>query len=367
MVRLVWEGFYLDGKIADKKPASVELTPESLRIRVSNGESLVWPYHEIRQVQGLYAGDPVRLEHGDTIPESLIIDDSDFLVSLHSLAPQKTGHFHNPANRSLRTRLTVYAGLGILAAGVLLYFWGIPMLAAVATPMIPVEWEKGIGKSVLEALAPEEKQCKDPELNKALNDITAMLAAHDHSGYSFRVYVVDSNQVNALALPGGSIIIFRGLIEKTESPDEIAGVLAHEMQHITRRHATKRIIEDSSTGLMISAVTGDLTGAMMYTVKIANMLAQLSYSRSDEDEADEEGMKMVLASGIDPSGMIRLFETIKEQNTIPGFLQYVSTHPDMNKRIERLRKLSEEGSAQTHRKLPGAGSWSRLKQNCTDA
>jgi len=367
LIRLKWEGHYLDGKTAGKKPAAVELTNDSLMIRTAGGINLVWPYHEIRQAQGFYGREPVRLEHGGKMPEVLIIDDPEFLNSLHELSPDITRHFHNPTTRSLRRRLTVYAAAGILGAGFCLYFWGIPFAAALVAPRIPMEWERNLGQSTLSALAPEEARCKDAELNETISRITEVLTAGTPAAYPFRVYVVESDMVNAVALPGGNIIIFSGLLERTGSPEELAGVIAHEIQHITKRHALKRIIEDSSTGLMISAVTGDVTGAMVYGVKIAHMLARLRYSRQDEEEADREGMRMILSAGVDPGGMIRFFETIEDENTAPGILQYVSTHPDMRQRTLKLRQLADSGDKPfgKYRPLPKREEWDRLRKSCS--
>jgi len=126
---------------------------------------------------------------------------------------------------------------------------------------------------------------------------------------SFKVFVVKSSIFNAVALPGGNIVVFSGLLENAESPESLAAVLAHEMQHIKKRHVTKKIIEDSSTGLIISAVSGDVTGSMLYGAKIARTLAVLSYSRQDEEEADDEGMKMLIAANIDPEAMINFLKS----------------------------------------------------------
>ncbi|HQO81255.1 MAG TPA: M48 family metallopeptidase [Deltaproteobacteria bacterium] len=366
MIRIIWDGHYLDGKTAEKKPASIELTSDSLKIRVPGGGYRVWPYREIRQVQGFYGGEPVRLERGDAAPEILIIDDPEILSSLHEFSPEAAGRFHNPAFRPLRRRMTIYAAIGIVCAGLGIYFWGIPLMAELAAPLVPMEWEKRLGRSTLSVLAPEEMQCTDPKLDDAVRRITEILAAREPQSYPFRVYVVKSPMINALALPGGNIIIFSGLLEKTGSPEELAGVIAHEIQHITKRHALKRIIKDSSTGLMISAVTGDVTGAMVYGAKIAHMLAQLRYSRQDEEEADREGMHMLISAGIDPNGMIGFFETMQEQETMPGILQYVATHPDTGRRILQLKQLASaaEKAGGEYRSLPGKHDWDRLRKSC---
>jgi Zn-dependent protease with chaperone function len=367
MVRLVWDGHYLDGQTADKIPATIELAHDSLKIHAAGGVCLEWPYREIRQTQGFYGSEPVRLERGGGTPEALIIPDPDFLSSLHELSPGHARHVFNPAHRPLRRRLTLYAALGTVIVGLGVYFWLIPFAAELFAPCVPVQWETRLGESMLQSLAPEERRCTGPELDQALGGIVAVITAGDPGPYSFRVHVVNYPMVNALALPGGNIVVFRGLLEATGSPGELAGVIAHEIQHITRRHTTKRIIRDSSTGLLISAATGDITGVSMFGAKAAHTLARLRYSRQDEEEADREGMRMIISAGIDPQGMVRFFETLEEQSPGSGtLLEYVATHPEIGRRVMDLKRFASLAGepAGGYAALPGKEDWERIKKSC---
>ena len=364
MIQITWQGYYLDGKTADKQAVEIQLQSESLRITTKTGAVFFWPYQEIRQTQGFYRDEPVQLERGGKIPEILLIKDHEFLTSLHNFTPKAVKRFHNPAQRGLRLRLTIYAAAGIIALGFFFYIWGIPLLAKAITPHIPLSWEKGMGESILSMVAPEEKLCNDKKLQQAIDEIVARLSAADPGPYSFKVFVVKSPIFNAVALPGGNIVVFGGLLEKTPSPEALAAVLAHEMQHIKKRHVTKRIIEDSSTGLIISAVSGDVTGSMLYGVKIAHNLAMLSYSRQDEEEADAGGMKTLLAANIDPEAMIHFFEIMKEKNHKFKMPQYLSTHPDLDERIARLKTIIAQAKTSRHNyvKLSAGNNWNQLKK-----
>jgi predicted Zn-dependent protease len=139
------------------------------------------------------------------------------------------------------------------------------------------------------------------------------------------------------------------------------------MQHIKKRHVTKRIIEDSSTGLIISAISGDVTGSMLYGIKIARNLAMLSYSRQDEEEADRGGMKMLLAANLDPDAMISFFEILKEKNAKFKMPQYLSTHPDLDERISRLKTVIAQAntSRSASIKLSAGNNWNQIKKWCT--
>jgi predicted Zn-dependent protease len=245
-----------------------------------------------------------------------------------------------------------------------LYFWGIPALASFLAPRIPVAWEEQLGQSVVRQLAPSERQCTDPVRVRKVEEILAALASSvPQAPYSFRVIVVNDPSVNALAIPGGTIVVFQGLLEKTRTPEELAGVLAHEMQHILRRHGTRALLQQVSTRVLLAAAVGDAKG-LSYGMEGAQVLGMLRYSRQYEEEADAEGIRMLIASRIDPRGFITFFETIKKDGEksfkIPA---YLSTHPDMEGRIQRLRTLASGAPVPRTRLLPGY-EWQDMRDFC---
>jgi predicted Zn-dependent protease len=159
------------------------------------------------------------------------------------------------------------------------------------------------------------------------------------------------------------VVIFHGLLERTRTPEELAGVMAHELQHVLLRHTTRAVIQDVGTGLLLMALTGDMTGPLAYGLETARALGELRYSRRAEAEADREGMKMLLAARVDPAGMIAFFETIrKEEGTQPEALKYLSSHPMPAERIARLKALTATaGPAEPV--LPGE-DWPALTKRC---
>jgi predicted Zn-dependent protease len=230
---------------------------------------------------------------------------------------------------------------------------------------VPVAWEEALGRSAVSYLAPPERRCGDPALGAAMDAIVArLLAAGPPSPYTMRVYVVNRPVVNALAAPGGHVVIFHGLLERTSTPEELAGVVAHELQHILRRHTTRAVIQDVGTGLLLMALTGDVTGPLAYGLQTARALGELRYSRRAEDEADVEGMKMLLAARVDPAGMIAFFEKIqKEEGAQPKALTYLSSHPMPEERIARLKSLAASASGLAEPLLRGE-DWPALIKRC---
>ncbi len=361
-----WTGFYLDGVTADRRRVTIRLLPNGLFVTTETGKTLSWRYDEIRQTQGFYTGEEVRLEHGRPNPEVLIVQDRTFLIGLTRLMPRLATRVHDPARRATRVALTLAAAavsIGIVAA---LYLWAIPALAALAAPRVPISWEEQLGRSVVQRLAPPEARCDDPALTRRIEEIAAALTAPlPRSPYTFRVIVANDPTFNALAAPGGYIVVFRGLLKKTRTPEELAGVLAHEMQHVLRRHTTRALLHHASAGLLLAALTGDASGAMAFGLESARTLGVLQYSRRHEAEADEEGLRMVAAAGIDPDGMIAFFETLNEEAAdLPGMLKYLSTHPSTAERIDHLRALAAHTNRGPTLSLPH-DDWLALRDACS--
>jgi predicted Zn-dependent protease len=338
---------------------------EGVEVTPANGAPRLWPYRELRQTQGFYAGEEVRLERGLELGETLLVSDTAFLESLREVAPHVGGRFHDPGRRAARIRWTVVAAAGVIATAAAIYVWGIPALAALVAPRVPVTWEESVGRAAVSHLAPPGRRCGDPELARVIDETVRRLTAPGPpSPYTFRVSVVDRPLVNALAVPGGYVVVFRGLLERTATAEELAGVLAHELQHVLQRHATRAVIQDASTGLLLMALTGDVTGPLAYGLQTARTLGDLRYSRRAEEEADTEGMKMMLAARLDPSGMITFFERIQqEEGPTPKALTYLSTHPLAADRIGRLKAMAAAWTG-TPEPLRPADRWVDLAKRC---
>lgn len=339
-----WQGYYLDGKTAARRQVAIRLMRSGLEVIAEKGTTDWWPYSAIRQTQGFYAGEEVRLEKGGEFAEVLLISDAAFLSALHRAAPEVATRFHDPARRRMRAKLTLVAALTVIGITIVLYFWGIPAMAGVVASRVPVAWEEQLGQSVVEQLASSSSECTDPIRIKAIEQImTSLAGALPNSPYTFRVTVIDNSTVNAFAAPGGYIVVMKGLLERTRTAEELAGVLAHEMQHIEKRHATRMMIQHASTGLLITALTGGGSDASVWGLEGARTLGILRYSRGHEEEADAEGLRLLVAANIDPKGMITFFDGLrKEEKGAPTFLHYLSTHPSTEDRIGKLRSMSAQ-------------------------
>jgi beta-barrel assembly-enhancing protease len=361
----LWQGYYLDGHTAIRHPVTIQFATTALHIVKADGNTIDWPYGKITQTQGAYEGEQIRLEHGGPLPQTVTVEDLAFLTALQQAAASNAAHFHNPQQRPLRLRLTILAGIALMGVTACFYVWGIPGLATFLAPRIPVSWEEQLGASVLAQLAPSDTRCVDLNRFPALETVVARLSrAMPDSPYRIQLTVVDNPVMNAFALPGGQVVVFRGLLEATETSEQLAGVLAHELQHIYKQHPTRAIIEQASTSLLIAAVSGDFTGALAYGIEGARLLGVLRYSRLHEDEADREGLRLLQAVGIDPAEMIAFYRIMEAQHPHEAVTpSSLSTHPDTNERIETLIALA--GPPPPHPvKLFSQEAWKDLRSLC---
>lgn len=362
--RTEWQGYYFDGRTPTRHPVTVSIQSGGLNLAHEDGTSIGWGYEEIRQTQGYHFNEPVRLERGGDIPEALVVADQKFLEAIHQVATGNASHLHNPALRSSWGKVVLVAGVGVILVGWLMYVWGIPALAGEIAARIPVSWEERIGRSVVEQMAPTQMKCPDTEGMKVLEEIVSSLAAGaGDSPYQFRVTVVKGSVVNAFAAPGGYLVIYEGLLRQTETPEELAGVLAHEIEHCLQRHPTRALFRRMSTQALVALLTGG-EEALGGVLQMATVLGELRYSRRDEEAADRGGLAMIEAAKMDPQGMITFLGRLRKETAHrEGGLGYFSTHPQISERIANLKRRVDQAQYTPVPLLPSY-TWSEMHRMC---
>jgi Zn-dependent protease with chaperone function len=357
-----WNADYLNGRTAARQRITITVASDALHLFLSGGQTKEWPYDRIRQTQGAYSGEEVRLECGG---EAIIVPTTALLTAIHLTAPAMGQRFHNPSSRKARVHWTLCAAFGILLMVAGLYRWGIPGMAAVVTPYVPLSWEDRIGRQVVEHLAPEARQCHDPDrLRKLEQVVQALTTTRSASPYHIRLSVVNAPSINAFAAPGGHVVILRGLLEKTDSPEEFAGVMAHELQHVYQRHTTQAILEQAASTLLLTAISGDLSGSVAWGLEGARMMGSLHYSRAHETEADIKGLRMLQAANLDPAAMITIYGNMHNgAEGTSGPPDFLSTHPDMVQRLDTLINLAGPPPAHVITLLPGE-DWKDIRSLC---
>ncbi len=204
--------------------------------------------------------------------------------------------------------------------------------------------EVALGRQLSAEVDQSTKLITDPVVTEFVNRIGQNIVLHSDAKVPFTIKVIDSNEVNAFALPGGFLYVNRGLLEAADNEAEVAGVLAHEIAHVTARHG----IEQASKGELLNYASipliffGGLPGYILQQVAgIAVPLTFLKFSRGAEKEADRLGSQYLWSAGYDPNAMLSFFEKLQTTDKKkPGNLAKVfSTHPLTGDRIIEVREL----------------------------
>jgi Zn-dependent protease with chaperone function len=360
-----WNGAFFGGDTPSSQSVKICVASEGLHVWTNAGERLWWPYEQFRQTQGFYAGQQIRLETIGTPTQAITISDERFLDAVQSIAGSRGRNFHRRSRRSWRPLFTIVAALTIAGMGFWLYIQGVPSFARLAAQRVPVSWEEQMGKTIVDETVSQHHACVESKravfIDQLLEKLTSALPPQP---YVFRVSVVDSPVVNAFAAPGGYIVVYKGLLLLTQSSEELAGVLAHEIQHVTHRHVTRLLIQQASMGILFGALTGDLNGVMSLGVQAASLLGGLSYSREAEEEADREAVKLLIAARINPHGMVTFFERLRQKNPeISPSLKYLSTHPLLDERI-RVLNIPSPASGNLPDQLMPPVEWVEMADMC---
>jgi Zn-dependent protease with chaperone function len=229
-----------------------------------------------------------------------------------------------------------------LAAGILLpllvigglFIFRDDILDAVVA-RIPVAQEQRLAEELWKAQRAGIKIIADGTAQAFIGQLGGRLAAARPTPYRYRFVLADDASVNAFAMPAGIVVVHCGLLAATERPEELAGVLAHEIEHVEQRHSLRGMVRGIGAAALWSLVGGDVLGAA--AADAAGRLMGLQFSREQEMAADEGGFERLVAAGIDPSGMASFFARLaKDESARPGLPAFLSTHPASAERAARL-------------------------------
>lgn len=244
--------------------------------------------------------------------------------------------------RKKRFNISILLGIfGVIIGFFLILIIARKPLAQAAVDRMPVEWETQIGYLVFSNIEKEQKVLDSPELIEELKLLTGpLLEGIDDAKYPFTFHIVENETVNAFAIPGGHVVLHSGLLLNAESPEEIAGVLAHEIAHVTRRHSMKNMVNALGTYMIIQVLLGDVSGIAGAVANNASFLIGRAHSRDFERDADNVGWEYLMKARIHPKGMVSFFEKLQEEHEaishVEETLSFMSTHPATSERIDYL-------------------------------
>lgn len=201
---------------------------------------------------------------------------------------------------------------------------------------ISTERELALGESLLEQIKASDDIVESGLAVKTVSEIGNKLTKD--SRYHYQWFIKKDKTMNAFALPGGIVIVHSGLIAKSANADELAGVLAHEVQHIEQRHTLKSMIKSLGWATALMVVLGDVNTA---TAVIIHQVGNMYFSRDLESEADRLGFQALLKARIEPQSMVTMFEKLDKQPNA-NLPEWISTHPETKQRIKAIQQLIKD-------------------------
>lgn len=317
--------YYYEGQGAS---ATATLLKHKLSIQIQREGTLsevFWYYDQIMKGEGgrfLYPGH---------VHQELHIPSSAFAGELTQLMTQQAGSVRHYRSNTLLKVLIL-----LLALGALFYFVAMPRIAAGLANNVSRDYERQLGESMYRSMS--GSFTVDEKRTALINDF--FHAMQVPSEYPIKITVVKGDVVNAFAIPGGRIVVYDKLLSGIGSYPELAALLAHEYVHVQNRHTLRSLFRQFSSRLFLSLFLGNLENVGAVLIANTDQLKDLSYSRSLETEADEEGADLLAKRGIDCKGFVRLFELLQKETGGEEVPEFINSHPNLDKRIRNIQEQS---------------------------
>ena len=346
---------FYDGQSSRRHRVRLALTD---RLEIREGDAVVanWPFADIRRADSAFG--LLRLSCL-TAPSLARLEIRDVALATAVIA-RCTSLDHNIAGRH-RTATIVGWSLAATVSILAMTWFGLPLLADRLAPLVPSALERRIGDAAEGQIRLffGGKTCANPAGRAAFNKLMTQISTAGGLTTPIQAVVLDTVVPNAFALPGGKVYLFNGLLAKAENADEIAGVLAHELGHVSHRDNTRNMIYSGGTSFLIGLLFGDITGsgALIFA---SRSLINASYSRDAEQGADDFAIDVMhrLGRPTRPMGEL-IFRVTGNQGG--DALSILSNHPLTE---DRLKRFSDEDRPASKSPLLSASEWTALKAVC---
>jgi Zn-dependent protease with chaperone function len=305
---------FYDGVRPVAHPVSVRATGGELVAALADGHVVVrWPTAEIEVASDAEHEPHALLVCARNPGTRLAIEDEALRHSLAALG----GPLAKVANRKPR----LAPALGGVAAALAVTI-GVMALAAdrlpdLVAPFVPVAWQKPLGDSVVASMTGDMRKCTGAEGSQALQKLIDRLQQASTFEHRIDVTVVQNPTVNAFAVPGGRLIVFSGLIDKASGPEEVAGVIAHEVGHVVHHHSMKGLLRAYGFDLLLKLVTGGYSSEVGTLGGAGGILLALRHSREAEREADRTALELMDKLGMRADGLSTFFGKLLDMQNKP--------------------------------------------------
>ncbi len=354
---------YFDGLRPVPRAATLSLASDGLMVAAEGASPFLWLYESIRLAEDNVATLRFHREQsGAHTGEQLELPPGDFAQALKARCKALGGS--HIERQSLRRKVLFWSSAAIVSL-FLIVFYGVPALATRLAPLVPWRTEVALGRAVegevLRSLTGgSTKLCEAPGAGKdALAKMVSTLTTHATLPGGVTVRVVDTGMQNAFAIPGGTIFLLRGLIEKADSADEVAGVLAHELGHVANRDSMRGIIHAGGISFLVGTLLGDFTGAGAIVIASRFLLGN-RYSRENEAQADVFAIETMAKAGGDVKALGRFLQRVAK---MPGErqIELLLSHPVTDDRVAEIERLAPRGPL---RPILSPAEWQAMKTIC---
>jgi predicted Zn-dependent protease len=330
------EAKYYDGHSSASRQTTVVFndTMNEFRLQTADGNSFFWQLEDLQFEQ---YGSLLEIRNKSYSGAMLKIDDKDFSGKFY--AAMKQSKHIDVHTRLLNFGLSKITAIAVCLLGLIIlsYFYVLPPIAEKSAALLPESFDNEIGNLFMDAFLNENDI--DTTKTKYLEQFAAELNLKNRKPFLFTV--VKSKEINAFALPNGQIVVFSAILKNMESSDELVALLGHEASHVNNRHSTKMLCRNLAGYMVVSLLFSDVNGVMAVLADNAQQLHSLSYSRSFEQEADEQGLKILMDNNVNPNGMVKLFEQLEKESKI-SIPKIISSHPLTKERKENMQKIISE-------------------------
>lgn len=352
------EPIYYDGLTARPRPVAVRFSADGIEILDPSGLLATWAYADLRRADAPVGAMRVRSLTAPELARLEIVDEA-LQAELRSRCHDLTDPDREGAGAAKVVFWSVAAAASLLLSAIYL----VPLVADRLVPFIPPALEQRLGLAVdhqVQAIF-GRKTCEEEAGKAALAKLSARLLEGAGAPAEASIAVLASPVPNAVALPGGRIYLFEGLLRRAESPDEVAGVLAHEIGHVAHRDGLRRLLQTGGTSFLLGLLFGDVTGSGAIILASRTILDG-SYSRDAERGADAHAASVMVGLGRSPEPLGALLQRISGRaDFVPPFL---SSHPLTTERMQALGKAKPEREGPP---LLSDEEWRALKSICKAA
>jgi Zn-dependent protease with chaperone function len=368
------QGIFFDGATTARHNVIVELAPETLLVRGDDGTMLAqWRYDELETMSS--PDDVLRLgKAGSPLLARLEVHDPQLAAAIDdfSVPVDRSGR----TDRRMRTKVVAWSIAATVSLIVVAVFV-VPQIATRLAPLVPYPLEHKIGVAIdRQARASLDTghagaafECgngpKETSGRAAFEKLMRQIETAAELPIPLNPAVVRKSDSNAITLPGGRVYVYKGLIDAAETPDELAGVIAHEVGHVAHRDGMRTVLQTAGISFLFGMLLGDFVGGGA-VVLAAKTILQTSYSRDVEGAADNYGVALMDKIGGDARALGKILSRIAG-TTHPG-PRILLDHPETVERVAAIEAMAGKGhEVGPRRALLDRSEWAALKTICSGA